>query len=189
MEIIETLKGLGPLGDFFGGILNPIISGAALFLLYKTFNLQKTELEETRKLVKEQAEETKKQSEVLKTQSEMAAKQNDALSMQAVLNYSYGQIEILKHQIELEYKKIELISNEINQLKQRNILISSRPGNLGTAFQSNQVFIYNGLSITTEKALEEIKNIHTTIEELNKEIEKMKTATQRITNIFVGNEP
>ena len=64
VEVIETLKGLGPLGDFIGGILNPIISGAALFLLYKTFRLQKTELEETRKLVKEQAEETKKQSEI-----------------------------------------------------------------------------------------------------------------------------
>ncbi len=40
----------GQFGDYFGGILNPIIAGFAFYLIAATYDLQKTELEETRKI-------------------------------------------------------------------------------------------------------------------------------------------
>ncbi|ESS73927.1 hypothetical protein MGMO_8c00640 [Methyloglobulus morosus KoM1] len=42
----------GTFGDYVGGILNPIIAAFAFYLIAKTYELQKTELEETRKLLK-----------------------------------------------------------------------------------------------------------------------------------------
>jgi hypothetical protein len=43
---------LGAFGDYFGGILNPVIAAFAFYLVAKTYELQKRELEETRKLLK-----------------------------------------------------------------------------------------------------------------------------------------
>lgn len=42
----------GTFGDYVGGILNPVIAGFAFYLIRETYKLQKTELEETRKLLK-----------------------------------------------------------------------------------------------------------------------------------------
>jgi hypothetical protein len=41
--------GLGPTGDFFGGLMNPLIAAAALLALLKTIRIQQTELRMTRK--------------------------------------------------------------------------------------------------------------------------------------------
>jgi len=42
----------GTFGDYIGGILNPVIAAFAFYLIAKTYELQKKELEETRKLLK-----------------------------------------------------------------------------------------------------------------------------------------
>lgn len=44
----EARAAWGQLGDFIGGILNPIVAGAALFWLTQSVRLQKEELAETR---------------------------------------------------------------------------------------------------------------------------------------------
>lgn len=41
----------GTFGDYFGGILNPVIAAFAFYLIAKSYELQKRELEETRKLL------------------------------------------------------------------------------------------------------------------------------------------
>lgn len=41
----------GTFGDYVGGILNPVIAAFAFYLIARTYELQKTELEETRKLL------------------------------------------------------------------------------------------------------------------------------------------
>ena len=41
----------GTFGDYFGGILNPVIAAFAFYLIAKTYELQKTELEATRSLL------------------------------------------------------------------------------------------------------------------------------------------
>lgn len=45
----------GQFGDYFAGLLNPVFSFGALVFLAKTYYTQKTELEETRKMVINQA--------------------------------------------------------------------------------------------------------------------------------------
>jgi len=42
----------GTFGDYVGGILNPVIAAFAFYLIAKTYELQKSELEQTRDLLK-----------------------------------------------------------------------------------------------------------------------------------------
>lgn len=51
----------GAFGDYFGGILNPFIAAFAFYLIAKTYELQKKELEDTRKLLQISSEDQKKQ--------------------------------------------------------------------------------------------------------------------------------
>lgn len=46
---------LGQMGDFFGGLLNPLVSLLTLFVAISVWQLQKKEVEETRKALEEQA--------------------------------------------------------------------------------------------------------------------------------------
>ncbi|MDD2865384.1 MAG: hypothetical protein PHC99_11790, partial [Methylococcales bacterium] len=46
----------GLFGDYFGGTLNPILSFLALIIVLKTYLSQQEELQETRKILKEQSE-------------------------------------------------------------------------------------------------------------------------------------
>lgn len=52
----------GQFGDYFGGVLNPIVAGLALFLLAISVNLQRTELAETRKALSSQAASASRQT-------------------------------------------------------------------------------------------------------------------------------
>lgn len=51
----------GQLGDFMGGILNPLISACTLAVAVMVWDLQKTELSETQKALKEQAKTAEQQ--------------------------------------------------------------------------------------------------------------------------------
>jgi large-conductance mechanosensitive channel len=51
----------GTFGDYVGGILNPIIAAFAFYLIDKTYELQKRELEETRKLLQVSTDAQKEQ--------------------------------------------------------------------------------------------------------------------------------
>jgi hypothetical protein len=51
----------GTFGDYVGGILNPIIAIGALYLIAKTYDLQKSELAETIKLLKVSTDSQDKQ--------------------------------------------------------------------------------------------------------------------------------
>ncbi|MFZ2170358.1 MAG: hypothetical protein WAW61_12055, partial [Methylococcaceae bacterium] len=44
----------GTFGDYFGGILNPVIAVFVLYLVVETYKLQKTELQETKRLINDQ---------------------------------------------------------------------------------------------------------------------------------------
>lgn len=71
----EEIAALGQIGDFFGGLLNPLISMAALVFIMagfytqrNAFELQKEELELTREELKKSAEALEKQNETIKLQ-------------------------------------------------------------------------------------------------------------------------
>ena len=44
----------GTFGDYFGGILNPILAAFVLYWIVETYKLQKTELQETKRLINDQ---------------------------------------------------------------------------------------------------------------------------------------
>jgi len=44
----------GTFGDYFGGILNPVIALFVLYWIVETYKLQKTELQETKRLINDQ---------------------------------------------------------------------------------------------------------------------------------------
>lgn len=52
---------LGQMGDYFGGLLNPLVSTLTLFVAISVWRLQKKEVEETRKALEEQARTAEQQ--------------------------------------------------------------------------------------------------------------------------------
>jgi len=44
----------GTFGDYFGGILNPVLAAFVLYWIVETYKLQKTELQETKRLINDQ---------------------------------------------------------------------------------------------------------------------------------------
>lgn len=64
-----TIGKLANLGDFFGGILNPIFAFLAFLALLVTIILQATELKATRKELRKSSKAQKKQSKSLKLQN------------------------------------------------------------------------------------------------------------------------
>lgn len=50
-QISDKNEVWGTFGDYVGGILNPVIAAFAFYLITKTYELQKIELEESRKLL------------------------------------------------------------------------------------------------------------------------------------------
>ena len=57
----ETHADWGTFGDYFGGILNPVIAAFAFWLIAKTYELQKRELEATRSLLEVSTDAQKNQ--------------------------------------------------------------------------------------------------------------------------------
>ena len=51
----------GVLGDYFGGLMNPVISFATLLVAYAVWKLQRVELDETKQALKDQAETAERQ--------------------------------------------------------------------------------------------------------------------------------
>lgn len=72
----------GEFGDFFGGILNPLVAFAAFYWLTKSVKLQKTELEAARKIL---ADTSKAQNEAAQAQAK-AAELNEMLLKVSILN-------------------------------------------------------------------------------------------------------
>lgn len=67
---------IGPLGDFFGGILNPLLSFCTFMALLMTIILQQKELSLTRKELNETQKATRDSAEALKEQSNSIKIQN-----------------------------------------------------------------------------------------------------------------
>jgi hypothetical protein len=57
----ESPSAWGTFGDFLGGLLNPLISALTLFVAISVWQLQKKEVEETRKALEEQAKTAEQQ--------------------------------------------------------------------------------------------------------------------------------
>lgn len=67
-QSFKDIKKFGEIGDFIGGILNPIISGCTLFIAYAVWKLQKAELAETRKALQKSGEAMQEQTRIAEQQ-------------------------------------------------------------------------------------------------------------------------
>jgi hypothetical protein len=134
----------GTFGDYVGGILNPVIAAFAFYLIRETYKLQKTELEETRKLLENS---TKAQKAQVKLAS-LTAQHNLNLARISVLESEkmslfereakYERPDNLNEIIrELEsggygkpkaysQEKMDTINSEIKRLKSKNIEIEEK---------------------------------------------------------------
>ncbi|MCT7566902.1 putative phage abortive infection protein [Aliarcobacter butzleri] len=94
---------LGSLGDFFGGILNPIFSFLAFLALLTTIVLQASELKATRKELKKSAKAQKKQSKSLKLQ-------NKATKLQMFENTFFKLFDLFNLTKNTLHVKIQLVT-------------------------------------------------------------------------------
>ena len=91
----------GTFGDYFGGILNPVIAGFALYLIAETYKLQKRELEATRCL--------------LKISTDAQEKQIKLAALTALINSDLIRVNLLKLEMDDLLKKTDLNSEEIER--------------------------------------------------------------------------
>lgn len=89
----------GTFGDYFGGILNPVIAAFAFYLIAKTYELQKTELAETRRL--------------LTVSTDAQEKQIKLAALTALLNSNLARISLL------ESEKFSLLESELRNPRSR----------------------------------------------------------------------
>lgn len=99
--ISDNPSNWGVLGDYFGGILNPIISFTALIYLAKAYSSQKQELTETRRALEETAQYNLTISEIQKEQRTLMEN-----------TFKLQQASMI---IEIHYKKISYLQDEINR--------------------------------------------------------------------------
>lgn len=99
----------GTFGDYFGGILNPVIAAFAFYLIAKTYELQKRELEATRSLLEVS-------TDAQKNQIKLAA-------LTALLNSNLTKISLLcSERIELLDKTPSFIRHNIGNARSNRII-------------------------------------------------------------------
>lgn len=101
--VISTDPGVwGQLGDYVGGLLNPIVAYAAFIWLTKGVRLQKVELSETRKALEEAGAAQRKQAEMMQRT--------------AVISAISTQMEALTAEIESRRRHIEFLVGQFPAL-------------------------------------------------------------------------
>lgn len=101
----------GTIGDFIGGILNPILALIGLFALLTTIKLQSKELKLTRK-------ELKKSSKALKEQSDSFKIQNDSIKQQNFENTFFKMIDLhndIINNLTYREQKVRMEKGDISQ--------------------------------------------------------------------------
>jgi uncharacterized membrane protein len=99
----------GTLGDYFGGILNPIISTITLFFVAKTYMTQRNELIETKK---EMDKIDKARESSTNAQVSLAASYLKQIQISAKLT----KIQLTSSKIDFCYKNITIFQGEINRV-------------------------------------------------------------------------
>ncbi len=175
--LIDAMKENGPVGDFVGGFLNPIISIVALTYLIRTFKLQRIELEATRKIVEEQAKEAKEQSKAAK-------KQNAALTIQAILNHTYGQISNAKADLEYNLSLIRFYTDQLHKVNEVNALRRSA-GSGGYSLRETRIVSMSGKLIEISSAMDEMREINENIHDIKKQIAELNNYADKEANRFL----
>lgn len=100
----------GTFGDYVGGILNPVIAAFAFYLIAKSYELQKTELEATRKLLETS---TKAQEDQIKLAALTSLLNSNLVEIGFLENKKDRYKEIPKEDIESIVDKLKEIDESI----------------------------------------------------------------------------
>lgn len=123
---IVSYENNGQIGDFFGGILNPLIAFLALIWIAKGVKMQKQELEETKKALEESARAQHKQANA----SHALVQLNALAALLSSLNNDELTIDKKIYELEQMERGLGipgLNSNEIDKLKnEKNEIINIR---------------------------------------------------------------
>jgi len=98
----------GTVGDYFGGLINPLCSIMALYFLIKTYRAQKEELSETKKALQSSAKHQKDAATAQENLIELEKKR--LVSAEKLLV-----IQILNADIISKYNEIKFLSSEVNR--------------------------------------------------------------------------
>ncbi|WGE51278.1 putative phage abortive infection protein [Actinobacillus equuli subsp. haemolyticus] len=150
----KDFENLGPIGDYFGGLLNPILGFCSLFLLLYTINLQlksiriqAKELKLTRKELQATKEELARSAEAQENSSKILKQQQFESTFFALLNQIISSIS--------KFNELHLIKNESKGMKANNRIIND----ISTIYETIWVF-REGRKLdiirTLEKAQEEL---------------------------------
>lgn len=109
----------GTFGDYVGGILNPVIASFAFYLIAKTYELQKTELEATRNL--------------LGVSTNAQEKQIKLAALTALLNSNLMRIDTLKAESFVYKGKLPIpqkttMAARIQEMEMDRITMATNPG-------------------------------------------------------------
>lgn len=104
----------GQFGDFFGGLLNPMVAFAAFYWLTQSVKLQKTELSETRKALEDSALSQREQVAQSERSTRIAA-------LTAVLNALQQQINVLEAEVSIAEKEQVRDGLELTELKDKEL--------------------------------------------------------------------
>ncbi len=151
----------GVLGDYFGGILNPIISFTALIYLIKAYSSQKQELAETKLALRETAEHN---SIISNTQKEQRNLMEDTYKLQ--------QASMI---IEIHYKEINLLQDEIKRASECKYENSKEKG------YKFKFYSVNGHEYDDNRKINEY--IQDTTKKINELLMRIKVIEDKITSL------
>ncbi|MFB2865291.1 hypothetical protein [Aeromonas sp. MdU4] len=153
-SISDIPSNWGVLGDYLGGILNPIISFTALIYLVKAYSSQKQELKETRKALEETAKYNQSISE---TQNKQHSLMEDTFKLQQS-----------SMRIDIHYKRISHLQDEINRASTCKYETSSHISNGGFTFYSATGEQYSGNREINEYISAKASEISQLLDEINR---------------------
>lgn len=146
--IARTSDRWGQLGDYFGGVLNPAVALAALYLLSLSIRIQRKELAETRQALKEQARHAQDSA--------------DLAALTSLVNASLAEASI--HRDYLQFL-VQQISDYDKAVLQHELAVE-RLGGRGAVLRDGQFAIYSieGMPITKTEATKAIGDVNKRLE-------------------------
>lgn len=155
----------GALGDYLGGITNPLISTIALIYLAKAYYTQKAELTETRNALRDTAKSSENSA---RAQTKLV----DAAINQGLLTKRNLELKLLATQINIHQNRILFLHNEISNSTYNfnkftstiNIFMTERACWLTTRNEMDS-YRFKLISMINKENIE-IKNLTTKVNEL-----------------------
>ncbi|MBX9935548.1 MAG: hypothetical protein K2Y10_03030 [Burkholderiaceae bacterium] len=114
-QSFKDVKKFGEIGDFVGGILNPVISGCTLFIAYAVWKLQKAELAETRK-------ELQESRKVMQEQTKIAEQQRSEQRFFDILKIYNSSLDKMEHSHTVAMGTVRQLHRSTGKVALSNIL-------------------------------------------------------------------